>query len=343
MAKQTPYRIAGPVRLQTDITTVYSVPYNSKATVNSIQFFNQSGSPRTVTFALGVDSGQTRVYTEVIPANGQLNFRVGYALEDNGEIQASVDLNYAVMMTVNGTELLGDQTGLPMPGISGNWVLVFQDDFDGPVNSAPNLNNWGYWLDGQMRNAAINSYKNTFLDGSGNLQLRVTNADIGYGAGVITAGGLTTETLKIFGVGCYFEARCKITSGWFGWWIQSPLMDGIVSPAEDGTEMDLIESCCPGPVHHAVHWGGYGSGHMFETFNPTVDQTQFNTYGMQWTPTAYNFNTNGVVDWVFTDAISERRDQFVRLTMEDNGDYTSGDVRVDYVRIWRPRFGWTGD
>src|SRR5215469_1146048 len=73
-----------------------------------------------------------------------------------------------------------------MVGVSFNrakaqtWMLVWSDEFDGPAGSAPDATRWGYDVGGNgWGNNELESYtsrtQNAFLDGSGNLVIKVIN------------------------------------------------------------------------------------------------------------------------------------------------------------------------
>jgi beta-glucanase (GH16 family) len=215
----------------------------------------------------------------------------------------------------------------PPPGST--WKLAWSDDFDG---STIDTTKWIYWLNGRKRRNAVNVASNTFVR-DGNLTVRISNA-----GGKLTAGGL--ESRMGFGYG-YFEVRAKVLGGWAAFWLQSPGVDGVGHPAQYGTEMDIEEACCPGAVQHAVHWNGYGPAHVYETHGIedaiVADQKGWNVYGLEWTDEAYKFWVNGKLTWTFTTAISERKDEVIRLTQETNGDACGGECLyvVDYVRVYR--------
>lgn len=177
-----------------------------------------------------------------------------------------------------------------------------------------------------------NQPSNTFV-GGGSLTVRITHA-----TGQLTSGGL--ESKLGFGYG-YYEVRAKISGGWATFWMQSPgIDDGTGNPALYGTEMDIQEACCPGPVQHAVHWNGYGPAHQFVTHaiakSIVANQQDFNVYGFEWTPDTYKFWVNGQLSWTFTTSVSHRSDERIRLTQETDGDYCGGECLyvVDYVRAY---------
>src|SRR3984893_15586869 len=75
------------------------------------------------------------------------------------------------------------------------WTLAWSDDFDGPLNSAPDQSKWSYDLGGGgWGNQELEVYtdlrKNSFLDGKGNLVIRAQRS---------RSGGYTSARLKTKG------------------------------------------------------------------------------------------------------------------------------------------------
>ncbi len=215
------------------------------------------------------------------------------------------------------------------PPAGSHWQMVWNDEFNG---TSVDESVWNYWLPGQTRRSAVNQPSNTYV-GNGNLTVRITDS-----GGQLTAGGLQSK--MGFGYG-YYEVRAQVQGGWATFWLQSPGIDGTGSPAADGTEMDIQEACCPGNVQHAVHWNGYGSAAQFVaqpiSTSLVSNQQDFNVYGLEWTADSYKFWVNGQLSWTFTTAISQRSDEFIRLTQETNGDFCGSEClyNVDYVRAYK--------
>lgn len=228
-------------------------------------------------------------------------------------------------------------------GVPGAWHLDLADEFNGPANAAPDPSIWTYWLQNQTRNSAINRAENTFLDGSGNLCLRITNTDIGHGA-ELSAGGLITTRHDFGFVEEFLE--CSLSAhGWCTFWRQSTEsgtgMSGLNTPPDppDGAEYDIVEQFGgdANPIQHNIHWGGYGANHTTTGQNISVaDKTAFNVFGMWFSPINnwVKFYVNGALDYTFTTILSTRTDNEARLTVETNGDVTSALAKVGYFRRW---------
>lgn len=304
---------ANPAAVTGTTTNLSVLGADDGGEANLVYSWATTGSPPApVSFSVNGNNAAKKT-TATFSASGNYTLNVTIADAKGSTVQSSV----SVAVTV--------PTAPGAPGGAG-WQLVWADEFNG---SSVDTTRWRYWLDGQTRRAAINRAANTFVSG-GALTVRISNPN-----GQLTAGGL--ESNVGFGYG-YFETRSKVVGGWAAFWLQSPGIGSGGTPAVDGTEMDIMEACCPGPVQHAVHWGGYGAGHQFTTHTISgVVQSNWNTYGLEWTPTSYKFWVNGQLSWTFTTAISQRSDEVIRLTQETDGDFCGSqcDYLVDYVRVYR--------
>lgn len=228
----------------------------------------------------------------------------------------------------------------PVPlGIAGSWRLVFRDEFNGAANASPDTSKWIFWLDGQTRNNAVNHAANTFLDGSGNLSVRATTSDIGFGA-VQTAGGL--ESIQQFSPGSYWEARLKGTGHSTFWGQTNGGMNGVppdASLAAGGIEFDIFENIS-GITQQNVFYGGYGQGSSGQWGGHTisVSQSVYAVAGMHWDLAggAMKFYVDGVLSQTFTTVVPTNTDQVCRLTMESDFGSANALASVDYIRIWVP-------
>lgn len=316
-------------------------PTNQAPTVASSAAASPSSVNGTTTnlSVLGADDGGESNLTYAWATSGSPPGPVAFSANGSNAAKSttatfSVSGNYTLNATITDAQGLTTQSSVNVsvtvpaatgvPGGAG-WKMVWNDEFNG---TTVDTSLWNFWLDGQTRRAAVNHAANTF-EGGGVLTVRTTMTN-----GQLTAGGL--ESKRGFGSG-YFEIRGRI-QGWSAFWLQSFANGNGNSPAVDGTEMDIMETCC-GPANHAVHWGGYGATHQSVVQTITVPQSaDWNTYGLEWTPTSYKFWVNGQLSWTFTQAISQRTDEVIRLTQETTGDYCGSqcDFLVDYVRVYQP-------
>jgi autotransporter-associated beta strand protein len=165
----------------------------------------------------------------------------------------------------------------------------------------------------------------------------------------------------------YWEARIRFNSSagmWSAFWLQPSGINNVGDPADNGTEIDIVEhrrqDSGGGDLRNKsamnIHWDGYGADHKSAgatVTNPGVDssslQGNYHTYGLLWEPGKYTFFIDGAVVWTTTAAISNVR-QWIYLTSEvDNGAWagnipaggygdrsaTTTKVDIDYVRFYQ--------
>lgn len=229
----------------------------------------------------------------------------------------------------------------PVPlGLHGAWKLVLSDDFNGAANSAPNTVTWNYWDVNTLRWDAMNRQENTYLDGSSNLVMRITNADIGHGV-ELSAGGL--ESNLNFSPGAFFEFRAALGStGHATCWVQTQNgMNGANTPpdAADGCETDIAEYAPGIALQTNVIWGGYSTNEHQNASALGIDQTAFHVYGMRWNLAngTYDFYVDGALSRQVSSIVSTRTDHVMRCTIEhDFSAATSATALVDYARAWVP-------
>jgi beta-glucanase (GH16 family) len=165
----------------------------------------------------------------------------------------------------------------------------------------------------------------------------------------------------------YFEARINFEDSpgmWSAFWLQSPTIGNpIGNPGVAGTEIDILE-------HRAVdntganisnkgednlHWDGYGANEKSAGSglknNPGSAPLQgnFHLYGLQWSPSGYQFYIDGTQIWSYAQAVSHRS-EFIYLTSEVQNNSWAGNIPsggygslssshtkmiVDYVRVWQ--------
>lgn len=231
---------------------------------------------------------------------------------------------------------------VPSPlGVAGSWRLTFRDEFDGATNAPPDLTRWDYWHRDESRDGAMLRAENTYLDGSSHLVMRLTNADIGYGA-ELSSGGLI-EKNSAFSPGSYWEARMA-HDGWSAFWSGGGVggMNGLNTPPDpaDGAETDISEYRFDFGLQQAVHYGGYDANHHFDTHAiGGVTLGAMNVYGMHWDLAggSYKFYVNGALSWTYSTIVSTRTDAELILSQLNPGDgSTSALALVDYVRVWMP-------
>ncbi len=106
----------------------------------------------------------------------------------------------------------------------------------------------------------------------------------------------------------YFEVRCKLpaaTGMWSAFWMMNDKVVNVDGTGKDGTEVDIFESMYykdywwgNDSVISGIVYDGYGEhkkgdsiGRIYVEGDP---YNEFNTYGLEWSPTEYIFYINGV-------------------------------------------------
>lgn len=105
----------------------------------------------------------------------------------------------------------------------------------------------------------------------------------------------------------YYETRCILPKGqglWSAFWMMNGGVYNVDGNGKDGTEIDIFEGTnfsdgskkTADLVEMNLHWDGYDEAHKkysvgdFYANNP---YTEYNTYGLKWTPDEYVFYING--------------------------------------------------
>ena len=253
------------------------------------------------------------------------------------------------------------------------------DEFNGSSGQVPDQTKWAYQTgaSGSSGNNELQAYcspltqgpkecdlhhPNVFEDGQGHLVLRAQRNP----EGIWTSARLTTKGLKDFQYG-RIEARLKLPVGsglWPSFWMLGSSFDRVGWPASGS--MTIAENVSVtqrtnglGPqmirttVHGPRYYGGNGLWHDFRLPNGgRVDDGNFHTYGIIWSPGMIQFyvddpanvsfvqNTSDIPEsgeWVFD------RPFFLVLNLAVGGDWPGAplpstpnpaDLLVDYIRVY---------
>ena len=187
------------------------------------------------------------------------------------------------------------------------WHLVWSDEFNGPANSLPSAADWNFvrgW--GAKGNHEIQWYctpddnagpcetkdPNTYEDGEGHLVLKaIQNGHRWTSARLNTQGKHTILYGRV-------EARLRMEPGagfWPAFWLLGD--DHETNPWPNCGEQDIIEwvqKYGPSTTSSTIHGPGYNGAHgIGSTFtfanNGRIDDGQFHTYGMTWSPNRMEF------------------------------------------------------
>lgn len=317
----------------------------------------------------------------------------GHASPSNRFISRKAIIQYAIGAAVlAGTYLIGYIGGLrtTRPDVpdtqSFKWGdPVWGDEFDGPAQSLPDPAKWTYdtgshdelgnqgWGDREdviyCSPRGVNPREcdpkrpNAFLDGNGHLVIRAERG----ANGLWTSARLTTRSLKDFQYG-RIEARMRMPVGtglWPSFWILGSNYlatgwpaSGSATIAENVSLTERTNGIGPNMIRATLHgpryYGGNGLWHDFKfPNNARVDDGNFHTYGVIWSPGMIQFYVDDPANifyvqdandlpeggqWVFDHPF------FLVMNLAVGGDWpgspdattpTPSDLVVDYVRVYK--------
>ena len=148
--------------------------------------------------------------------------------------------------------------GAERPG----WRLVWNDEFDGPANGAPDAVKWRFAMGPNAANRELQYYtnrrENAALDGEGNL--RIVARREAFMNQAYTSARMSANYGQTYG---RFETRAKLPVGqglWAAFWILGDNI-GQVGWPECG-EIDILENIGSEPSvnHGTLHGPGYSAG-----------------------------------------------------------------------------------
>ncbi|MFD2725188.1 glycoside hydrolase family 16 protein [Hyunsoonleella rubra] len=230
-----------------------------------------------------------------------------------------------------------------------NWVLMFEDNFDGfqPTkwtknNSAKSraarpgigINQW-FWKPENV------SYRD------GNLILKSEKV----GNDVLHCGGVFSNDLFEFKYG-YIEAKINIAETMFGThtalWLQGDNMGNVDGTGNDGAEIDVFESAwVDNFTKSVVHIDGYGASHRANTRRwdaPGIHEG-YHVYGLLWDENKLEIYYDGQFMTRYQGIWVPQVEEFLWLstgasfggtanfTLRNIGDFT--EAKVDYIRVWK--------
>ena len=262
----------------------------------------------------------------------------------------------------------GSGDGTPPPPVTpppptGQWTLVWSDEFDATNGSAPSSSNWVLETGGEgWGNNELESYTN-----------RTDNASIQDGNLVITAkkeaftgsDGIareyTSARMKTQGKVSWkygkMEARIKIPYGqgiWPAFWM---LGDDISSVGWPGSgEIDIMENIGkePSTVHGTIHGPGYsganGIGKAY-SLSSGAFADDYHVYTLEWQPNVLRWYVDGTLYSTLTPANLPSGSRwvydhnfFIILNLAVGGNWPGNpdgttvfpqQMLVDYVRVYQ--------
>lgn len=233
---------------------------------------------------------------------------------------------------------------------------IFDEEFNG---TSLNPANWTYRGAGTVKHLCqIDPGAITVTDG--HARISIYTAKNSQGVATNYCGAITTQSGTFLHRYGYWEvsARYHYQPGLHcGFWVDSPQINSplVNDPQQSGTEMDVferIESADHISYDHAVWWNGYGaysSGIAHEGKQSNLDDGNFHTFGLAWTPGGMTFSVDGVQTWHLSasEAAISNIPQYIILDTELSsagnippggygplGSSTSPYMEVDYVRVY---------
>ena len=285
---------------------------------------------------------------------GGLNFWY-YGRNSNKDIRLDLD---------NNQEAIGGPS---------EWKLVWSDEFNSRVGTAPDTSIWGREVgDGTVNgipgwgNSELEYYThgtgNVATDGQGNLNITVREADGSllcyYGPCEYTSARLLTKNRFEVAYG-RIEARIKVPEGaglWPAFWMLGTDIDQVNWPQTG--EIDIMEFVgrVPDEVFGTLHGPGYSGGQSYgDTYDlnePVGDQ--FHVFSVEWQPDKIVWYIDGIQyfaatpddpfmqgkQWVFNHPF------FILMNVAVGGNFGGAvgedtvfpqSMSVDYVRLYQTR------
>jgi endo-1,3-1,4-beta-glycanase ExoK len=233
---------------------------------------------------------------------------------------------------------------------------IFDEEFNG---SSLDAKVWTYRGAGTVKHDCyIDSNAVSVADG--HARIRIYTANNSQGVRTNYCGAITTQSGTFLHTYGYWEAsvRYQYQPGMHcGFWLDSPFIRSPIvnNPQQSGTEMDVfehIESASPTEYDHAVWWNGYGAyatGTSHEGKQSSLDDGNFHTFGLAWTPGSLTFYVDGVQTWHLSasDAAISNIPEYIILDTELTsasgvpsrgygplGSPSNPYMDVDYVRVY---------
>ena len=245
------------------------------------------------------------------------------------------------------------------PPVQGDWVMTFNDDFNGPTIDQKKWNIYGvnYW------DKRTHWSKDNLILGGGVVKQHFEkktgfhNDDPSQKQTEYACGFLETYGKWVQRYG-YFEARVKLPEApglWPTFWMMPDRGEQAgpqwkrQSTNDPGMELDIMEHLTRwGPYRYNIahHWDGYGKDHKSNgtTCNYVQhDKDGFITVGLLWTPGSAIYYCNGREMVRFEDprVCSVESSILIETTTGgwDNSDVDDSklpvDYVIDYVRCWQ--------
>ena len=244
-------------------------------------------------------------------------------------------------------------TSVPSPlGQTGQWRLVFADEFDGTALDGTKWTTcWSYGCATTHPNLWYSASNVDVSDGI--VRLRADNHSqyqhgrtIPYTSGMISTGaGGGRSSPRFTAQYGYFEARVRVPAGrglWPAFW--------MLSPEQKPPEIDIMEVLSKEPTRVHLHYHYIDEAGVLQDIGTAWDDGDFSagwhTFGVDWQPDAIIWYVDGVERNRFEGKHVAAEPLFLILNLQVGGkDSWSGPADettvfpayydIDYVRVWQ--------
>ncbi len=245
-------------------------------------------------------------------------------------------------------------TPAPVPtpqGLTGNWRLVFSDEFDGrTLDESKWATCWPYGC-GTTDPSLWYSATNVVI-GNGIVRLRADNQSqhqddkiFSRTSGMLSTGADSDRSQPRFTFQYgYFEARVKAPAGiglWPAFW--------LLSPAQRTPEIDIMEILGKQPNRVQLHYHYIDSTGIEQDSGAYWDDGDFaagwHTFGVEWQPTSLTWYVDGVQRRVYDGSNVAAEPLYLILNLQVGGSWGGEPdattvfpayYDIDYVRVWQP-------
>lgn len=264
--------------------------------------------------------------------------------------------------------LAGSLLGLTaINAASGDWRLVWSDEFNGTAGSGVDTSKWVYetggggWGNGELENYT-NRTDNVYLEqdpnNPDNRFLVIKALKEAYGGSQYTSGRIKTQGKFSFQYG-KVEMRAKLPYGqgiWPAFWMLGDDITTVNWP--NCGEVDIMEfvGSTPTKTYGTIHGPGYNGGGGLGAWHdyPAGFTNDFHTYAIEWEPNVFRWYFDGqmyqtrTVDdlagrqWVFAHNFFILLNQAVGGAWPGNPDASTvfpQKYTVDYVRVYQREGG----
>jgi beta-glucanase (GH16 family) len=238
------------------------------------------------------------------------------------------------------------------------WKLEFSDEFN---DNKIDKTKWNVETSVKKRvDITLYADKDQLAEKDGNMYIyyRKSNiSDTAYNAGRFTSSG---KYAPIYG---FFECRMHVVKPnghQMAFWMmpegKGMSSKGIDSTANDGAEIDIVESTKANAYSLGLHWDGYAkpahksNGRLIKA--PGMHDTEYHIYAFEWAPTFLKFYFDGKVVATMTDPkLIPRVAEYIYFSGSCFGqnNWVDGDIRknefiqkgntdkayIDYIRVYR--------